>query len=120
MGLIGLVALTVFSVATMLLWNWLLPGIFGLPHISFWQALGLLALARLLFGGFGGHHFMSGRHYHGRRHGWHHGNPIREKWANMSDEERKEFMQNMMKERFGHCHHAHFFDKREGSEETHE
>lgn len=37
------------------LWNWLLPSLFGAPHISFWQALGLLALCRILFGGFGGH-----------------------------------------------------------------
>lgn len=37
----------------MLLWNWLLPPIFGLPALGFWQALGLLALCRILFGGFG-------------------------------------------------------------------
>ena|SRR5258705_3142889 len=36
-----------------LLWNGLMPAIFGLPPIRFWQALGLLALARILFGGFG-------------------------------------------------------------------
>ena len=36
-----------------LLWNWLLPPIFGLREITFWQALGLLALCRILFGGFG-------------------------------------------------------------------
>jgi hypothetical protein len=35
------------------LWNWLLPEIFGLRQITFWQALGLLALCRILFGGFG-------------------------------------------------------------------
>jgi hypothetical protein len=35
----------------MLLWNWLLPTMFGWPAISFWQALGLLALCRILFGG---------------------------------------------------------------------
>jgi hypothetical protein len=36
------------------LWNWLLPALFGWRQISFWQALGLLALCRILFGGFGG------------------------------------------------------------------
>ena len=36
-----------------LLWNWLLPPIFGLREVTFWQALGLLALCRILFGGFG-------------------------------------------------------------------
>jgi hypothetical protein len=35
------------------LWNGLLPELFGLPAITFWQALGLLALSRILVGGFG-------------------------------------------------------------------
>lgn len=35
------------------LWNWLLPQLFGWPEITFWQGLGLLALCRILFGGFG-------------------------------------------------------------------
>ena len=38
-----------------LLWNALLPTLFGWPRITFWQALGLLALCRILFGGFGMH-----------------------------------------------------------------
>ena len=36
-----------------LLWNWLLPPLFGWREITFWQALGLLALCRILFGGSG-------------------------------------------------------------------
>jgi hypothetical protein len=36
-----------------LLWNWLLPPLFGWPAITFWRALGLLALCRILFGGHG-------------------------------------------------------------------
>jgi hypothetical protein len=35
------------------LWNWLLPPLFGFPEITFWQALGILLLCRILFGGFG-------------------------------------------------------------------
>jgi hypothetical protein len=35
------------------LWNWLLPGLFGWRLITFWQALGLLLLCRILFGGLG-------------------------------------------------------------------
>jgi hypothetical protein len=35
------------------LWNWLLPSLFGWPRITFWQALGILALCRVLFGGHG-------------------------------------------------------------------
>ena len=51
------------------LWNWLLPDIFGLRRVTFWEALGLLALSRILFGGFskgGGSYRYSGR---GRREG---------------------------------------------------
>ena len=33
----------------MLLWNWLMPEIFGLPYIGFWQACGLQLVATLLF-----------------------------------------------------------------------
>ena len=36
---------------TMLLWNWLVPAIFGLGTITFWQALGLIILIKLVFGG---------------------------------------------------------------------
>ena len=36
------------------LWNWLLPPLFGFPMLTYWQALGLLALCRILFGGWGG------------------------------------------------------------------
>jgi len=43
-GLVALVALTAFPI--MWLWNWLVPVIFGLPQITFWQALGLHVLAR--------------------------------------------------------------------------
>src|SRR5207237_8873958 len=35
------------------LWNWLLPPLFGWRQITFWQALGLLLLCRILFGGLG-------------------------------------------------------------------
>jgi len=35
------------------LWNWLLPPLFGWRQINFWQAFGLLALCRILFGGVG-------------------------------------------------------------------
>ena len=37
------------------LWNWLMPPLFGWHELTFWQALGLLALCRVLFGGFGWH-----------------------------------------------------------------
>lgn len=46
----GLLAGTIFTFALMFLWNWLMPLIFGLTVITFWQALGLLALSKILFG----------------------------------------------------------------------
>ena len=82
----------------MLLWNWLMPAIFGLISISFWQALGLFILARILFGGFG-----LGRK--GMMHGMmHHGmgeNPMHEKWRKMTPEQRKEFIEKRRKFGFG-------------------
>jgi hypothetical protein len=63
------------------LWNWLLPPIFGWRQITFWQALGMLALCRILFGGFGLH--GSGRSNIRRR--------MAERWEHMTPEERERF-----------------------------
>lgn len=46
----GVVAGGVFTLVVMLLWNWLMPLLFGLTLITFWQALGLLVLSKVLFG----------------------------------------------------------------------
>jgi hypothetical protein len=43
----------IFSIFVRLLWNGLMPGLFGLREVSFGQAFGMLILARLLFGGRG-------------------------------------------------------------------
>ncbi|MGD0048964.1 MAG: hypothetical protein ABSE42_18330 [Bryobacteraceae bacterium] len=67
------------------LWNWLLPLLFGWRQVTFWQALGLLALCRILFGGFGGH--GSERSYSRRR--------MAEHWEQMTPEEREKFRQDM-------------------------
>jgi len=81
-------AIAAFAAVTMLLWNWLMPVIFGLPLLTYWQAAGILVLARLLFGGIGGHHGPFG---HGLNRGY--GRKLREKWLNMTDEERKAFVE---------------------------
>ncbi len=49
------VFVTLGGVIVRALWNWLLPTLFGWPAITFWQALGLLLLCRILLGGFGIH-----------------------------------------------------------------
>ena len=43
----------IFGIAVMYLWNWLMPEIFGLPEISFWQAWGFVILSKILFGRLG-------------------------------------------------------------------
>jgi high-affinity Fe2+/Pb2+ permease len=49
-GLVAGVALgLVLGLPVMWLWNWLMPAIFGLPIITFWQAVGLLVLSHMLF-----------------------------------------------------------------------
>ena len=70
----------------MLLWNWLAPTLFGLQQITFWQALGLLVLCRILFGGFG----LGGgspRSNSRRR--------LRERWEQMTPEERERLRQRL-------------------------
>lgn len=64
-----------------LLWNWLLPEIFGWRAITFWQAVGLLALCRILFGGIGP--YRAARHRVGHR--------VRERWEGMTPEQRERF-----------------------------
>jgi hypothetical protein len=105
---IMLAMVVVFGAVVMLLWNALMPQIFALPQISYLQAAGLLVLARLLFGGIGGlgHDRLRG----GNARLFHHGNKFREKWMNMSDEERKEFME---KEKDFFKFNRRFFDDEE-------
>jgi hypothetical protein len=72
------------------LWNWLLPPLFGWREITFWQALGILVLCRILFGGLGLH--GSARSNVRRR--------MEERCEQMTPEERERFRQRM-RERFG-------------------
>ena len=85
-----IVAAVAFSAVTMLLWNALMPGIFGIASINFWQALGLLVLGRILFSGIGGGNFMHphGMMDDGRK------NFFREKWMRMTPDERRDFFRN--------------------------
>ncbi len=67
------------------LWNWLLPALFGWRQITFWQAVGILALCRILFGGLGRHGFD--RSNFRRR--------MAERWERMTPEERERFRQGV-------------------------
>ncbi|OGU34623.1 MAG: hypothetical protein A2068_14665 [Ignavibacteria bacterium GWB2_35_6b] len=53
--MLAIIFALVFGYFVMLLWNWLMPEIFGLPELTYWQAAGVIILARLLFGGMGHH-----------------------------------------------------------------
>ena len=83
LGIVAFVAIG--GEVVMHLWNWLLPGLFGWRSITFWQALGLLVLCRILFGSFGGGH--------GHRSNWR--RRMDERWQNMTPEEREKFRQGM-------------------------
>jgi hypothetical protein len=90
-ALLAAVALGVFGSVVMGLWNWLMPALFEWRPISFWQALGLLVLSKILFGGFRG---RPGRNMHWRRR-------MMERWEQMTPEEREKFRQGMR----GRCGH---------------
>ena len=66
----------------MLLWNWLLPALFGWRQLTFWQAIGILALCRILFGS---HGFRGARPDFRRRIQ----ERMAERWERMTPEERE-------------------------------
>jgi hypothetical protein len=79
-------ALFAFGEIILHLWNWLMPALFHLPMITFWQGLGLLVLSWLFFGGLRGSGPRSGYRHHWRRR-------MHERWEQMSPEEREKFRQ---------------------------
>jgi hypothetical protein len=79
------VAAVVFGEVVMHLWNWLMPSLFSLRTITFTQALGLIVLSKLLFGGFH-------RHGGGGR-GWK--RHMEDRWANMTPEQQERFRAGM-------------------------
>lgn len=82
--IVAIVAIPLIGFIVMSLWNALMPAIFGLPALGFWQALGLLILSKILFGS-----FVGGGHHHHRHRVMH------ERWAAMSEEEREKFRHAM-------------------------
>lgn len=81
-ALLAALAVTAFGFVVMHLWNWLLPPLLGVHAITFAEALGLLVLSRILFGGRG-----------------HLGGPWRHRmwsrWQQMTPEEREKFREGM-------------------------
>ena len=101
--LIPLVAIAVFSLVVMLLWNAVIPGLTGWALLTYWKAVGLLILSKILFSGFPGHRGGHGappwmRNRHMREH-W---------WKNMSEEDRERWKQRRhdWREKWGHMDEA--------------
>jgi hypothetical protein len=81
----GVGACALFGFVVMYLWNWLAPVAFGARTLTFWQALGLLILARILVGGLGG---QSGHSSHRR-------DRMTDRWDQLTPEEREQFRQRL-------------------------
>jgi len=97
MASLAVVVLVAAGFAVMWLWNWLVPSIIGWKAIDFWQAAGLLVLARLLVGFRGGFGWGHRRHMHG-----HWRARMEERWERMTPEEREKFRDGMR----GRCGHG--------------
>ncbi len=93
-AVLGAAFVSLASLAVMLLWNWLMPALFGLGAITWLQSLGLLALSKILFGGrgWGGGH----RGGWGQHRGGHWRAKMEAKWEGMSEEQKAQ-----MRERWG-------------------
>jgi Ca2+/H+ antiporter, TMEM165/GDT1 family len=76
------VLLLLMAAVVQFLWNSILPDVVNAGTISYWQSFGLLALCRILFGGFG---CRSHRPHFG------HNSLLKEKWMGMNDEEKQKF-----------------------------
>lgn len=79
-------ALFAFGLIVMLLWNAILPSVIHVSTINFWQALGILVLSKILFGGFKGG-------WGGRR-GYQWKDEMKKKISNMTPEEKEKFEQH--------------------------
>jgi len=91
LAILGMVAFIAIGGEIVLhLWNWLLPPLFGWRQITFWQALGILVLCRVLFGGLGRHGY-SGSNFRRRMKG---------RCEHTTPEERERFRERM-RERWG-------------------
>ncbi len=83
-ALFGAVAVTAVGFVVMELWNLLMPTIFAVRAITFWQSLGLLLLSKLLFGSF--RPGMGGPRWRRR---------MQDRWQQMTPEEREKFKHGM-------------------------
>lgn len=74
--ILGIAAIAALGAVVMFLWNMIIVPVFNAPQLTYWQATGLLLLAKILFGG---------KHGYKHRHKPH---LSKEEFMNMSEEER--------------------------------
>jgi hypothetical protein len=88
--ILGVLAVFVFGWVTMSLWNWLIPALFNGPVLTFWQAMGLLLLSKIIFGfgGKGGNGRWRHRSNYWKQHYY-------KKWESMTPEEREQLKAKM-------------------------
>lgn len=93
-GIFAGLAIAAFGTVTMLLWNWLIPSLFAGPIITFCEALGILLLSKILFGGWKGcwgcHSHCYGGNCHSGKHAYWK-NKMEKRMQNMTPEEREQF-----------------------------
>lgn len=78
------ILLALLSYVFMRLWNWLIPDIFGLKMINYWQAMGLFVLAKIAFSGFRIRGFKRKKYWN-----------MEERLAGMSEDEKECFKREM-------------------------
>lgn len=86
---ITLIFVLIMGGGVMVLWNWLIPPLFNGPMIGFGQAMGLLLLSKVLFGGVRGSAWRGGWGCQGS--GWRH--RMTERWEKATPEERERWKQ---------------------------
>ena len=98
--LIAAAAILFFTFIVMTLWNNILTPVLGVHVVDFGQALGILVLSKILFGGFRGG-------WRGRRGPW--DNQMKEKWQSMTPEEKEKF-KSELRSRWGRNNKTCFND----------
>jgi len=85
----GVAFVMLFSFIVMSIWNAILPAVLGVKIITFWQALGILVLSKILFSGFGGFHHKR-EHFKNRFR-----QKMLDRWEKMTPEEKQKFKAEM-------------------------
>lgn len=93
--ILGTIALALFGWLVMYLWNAVLVPATGAGLVTYWQAIGILVLSRILVGGFGGGNKRHDSDWYWKR-----------KWMRMTPDEKAQFREKW-RQRFG----SEFFDE---------